>query len=345
MSEARRLREELAATKQYLEAMIEQHQTSGDEFATLNEELTAANEELQSTNEELESAKEELESANEELTTLNDELRSRNSDLDQLANDLTNVLEAVEIPIVIVDAERRVRRFTPDARPLLTLGPSDLGRPIDEIKLNIDVTDLDRRIADVMRQARQGEWEVQTASGRWFRMQIQPYTATERGLDGALLSFVDIDALKQTVRDAQSARDYARAIVESVQVPLLVVDDHHRVVSSNPAFERVPGAGAPLGVGDDLFARSGRVRDLEPLRRTVEDVLAGRSAPPPVEWVHRDLAGVGKRTFAVTVRRVAWPGGRTAALLAFEDLTEQRRLEEERTSRAVAERSSRTRDL
>ena len=107
VSEAPRLREELAATKQYLEALIDQHQTSGDELATLNEELTAANEELQSTNEELESAKEELQSANEELTTLNDELRSRNSDLDQLANDLSNVLEAVEIPIVIVDAERQ----------------------------------------------------------------------------------------------------------------------------------------------------------------------------------------------------------------------------------------------
>jgi two-component system CheB/CheR fusion protein len=171
VTEARPHREELAATKQYLEAMIEQYQTSGDEFATLNEELTAANEELQSTNEELESAKEELQSANEELTTLNDELRSRNTDLDQLANDLSNVLEAVEIPIVIVDAERRIRRFTPDARSLLTLGPSVVGRPIDEIKLNIDVPDLDRRIADVMERARQGEWEVQSSRGRWLRMQ------------------------------------------------------------------------------------------------------------------------------------------------------------------------------
>jgi two-component system CheB/CheR fusion protein len=79
-AEARRLSEELAATKQYLESMVEQHQSSDDEFATVNEELIAANEELQSTNEELESAKEELQSANEELTTLNDELRSRNAE-------------------------------------------------------------------------------------------------------------------------------------------------------------------------------------------------------------------------------------------------------------------------
>ena len=42
---------------------------------------------------------------------------------------------------------------------------------------------------------------------------------------------------------------------------------------------------------------------------------------------------------------MTWAGGRTSALLAFEDLTEQRRLEEERTARTVAERSSRTKDL
>jgi len=297
-----------------------------------------------STNEELESAKEELQAANEELTTLNDELRSRNSELDRLANDLSNILEAVDIPIVIVDADRKIRRFTPDARSILSLVPSDLGRPIDQIKLNVDVPDLDRRIAEVTDSEKPGEWEVQDAAGRWFRMQIRPYEAGDGGLDGAVLSFVDVDVLKQAVRDAQSARDYARAIVETVQVPLLVVDDHHRVVSSNPAFDGMLGARVPVRAGDDLFVLSGRAWDLEPLRRAVRDALAGKSPQPRVE-IQRDLPGLEKRTFAVAARRVEWSGGRAMALLAFEDLTEQRRLEEERTARVVAETSNRTKDL
>jgi two-component system CheB/CheR fusion protein len=338
----RRLNEDLAATKQYLEAMVEQHQISDDDFATVNEELVAANEELQSTNEELESAKEELQSANEELTTLNDELRSRNSALDRLAADLSNIQGAVEVPLVIVDSGRKIRRFTPDSRSLFTLVPSDEGRPIDEIKLNVEIPGLDRRIAEVIQHGRPHEWEVRAADGRWFRMQIRPYTGADRKLDGAILSFVDIDVLKHTLQDAQDARDYARAIIETVQVPLVVVDDGCRVMSWNPALERMLGNGA-LHAGDDLFAIPGRAWNGEALRRAMEDVLAGRPSQVPFEM--RQGAEPEARTFAVTARRVAWPGGKAAALLAFEDLTEQRRLEEERTRRAVAEASNRTKDL
>ena len=341
--EARRLREELAVTKQYLESMVEQHQIADDDFATVNEELIAANEELQSTNEELESAKEELQSANEELTTLNDELRSRNAELDRLANDLSNILAAVDVPVVIVDSQRKVRRFTPDTRSLVNLIPSDAGRPIDDIKFNVDVSDLDRRIADVMQSGTPREWEVRSSAGRWFRMHIRPYTAADHVLDGAIVSFVDIDTLKHTVEDAQAARDYARAIIESVQVPLLIVDHGCRVMSANPAFEWMLG-NRTVEVGNDLFALAGDAWDAEAVRRAVDEVQAGQTPPRPFEIRLRSPAEE-ERTFAVTARGVTWPGGKQAALLAFEDLTEQRRLEEERTARAVAEASNRTKDL
>ena len=341
--EARRLGEELAATKQYLESTIEQHQASDDEFATVNEELISANEELQSTNEELESAKEELQSANEELTTLNDELRDRNSQLDRVANDLTNILEAANIPIVILDAERRIRRFTPDARGLFAFVPSDVGRPIDDIKRNLDVPDLDRRIAEVMRRMKPLEWEVRDAVGRWFRMQIRPYHAAERGMDGTVLSFTDVDVLKQAVRDAETTRDFARAIVESVQIPLLVIDQRQRVVSANPAFERALGGGAPARPGEDVFASFRGAFDRAELHRSIEDALSGGHLPPRVE-IEPAGPGLDGRTFAVTVR-ATWPGGKPMALMAFEDLTEQRRFEEERSARAAAEGANRTKDL
>lgn len=343
LREARRLAEELAATKQYLEVTIEQHQASNDEFATVNEELVAANEELQSTNEELESAKEELQSANEELTTLNDELRDRNAQLDRIANDLSNILEAASIPIVIVDAERRIRRFTPDARGLFALVPSDVGRPLDDIKRNVDVPDLDRCIAEVMQRMKPLEWEVQDASGRWFRMQIRPYRAGERGTDGAVLAFTDVDVLKQAVRDAETTRDFARAIVESVQIPLLVIDQPHRIVSANPAFERALGGGGPVCPGDDAFASFRGVLDGADLRRAIEEALTGGRPSPRVE-IRPDLPGLEGRTFAVTVR-ATHPSGTPLALVAFEDLTEQRRFEEERSARAAAEGANRTKDL
>jgi len=174
-------------------------------------------------------------------------------------------------------------------------------------------------------------------------MQIRPYHAGERGLDGAILSFIDVDDLKHAVRDAESARDYARAIVESVPAPLLVIDDRHRVVSANPTFERVLGGGSPVRAGDDVFASFRGAFDVADLRRATEEALAGGRPPPRVQ-IQPALPGLADRTFAVTVR-AAWPGGKPVALLAFEDLTEQRRFEEERTARAAAETSNRTKDL
>ena len=76
-----RLEHELAATKEYLQSLIEEHGRTNDELGAANEELVSGNEELQSMNEELETAKEELQSTNEELTTVNDELHSRNQEV------------------------------------------------------------------------------------------------------------------------------------------------------------------------------------------------------------------------------------------------------------------------
>ena len=117
------------ATKEYLQSLIEEHGRTNDDLGSANEELVSGNEELQSMNEELETAKEELQSTNEELTTVNDELHSRNQEVTQANSDLLNLLVTVDIPIVILDLERRIRRFTPKARSILNVLPSDHGPP------------------------------------------------------------------------------------------------------------------------------------------------------------------------------------------------------------------------
>ena len=67
-------------------------------------------------------------------------------------------------------------------------------------------------------------------------MQIRPYHTSEKKLDGAVLAFVDVDALRRAIQEAESARDYARSIVETVRSALMVLDAEQRVVSANTAF-------------------------------------------------------------------------------------------------------------
>ena len=114
--------------------MINEREVANEELRSANEEIQSSNEELQSTNEELETAKEELQSTNEELTTLNEELRHTNLELSEVNNDLLNLLRSVNIPIVIVGRDLRIRRFTPATQKTLKLIPSDVGRLITDLQ-------------------------------------------------------------------------------------------------------------------------------------------------------------------------------------------------------------------
>ncbi len=167
--------------------------------------------------------------------------------------------------------------------------------------------------------------------GRWFRLQIRPYRAGGRDYDGAVLSFITIDVLKRAIRDAEGARDYARAIVETVRMPLLVVDEQRRLVSANPAFELAFGERAAVREGEGMLGSLGHPAAAATLEQAASAALAvGRTERVEVKL---ELPGLGRRTFAVTAR-AAYPAGRRVVLFTFEDLTEHRRFEEERAARA-----------
>lgn len=69
------LEQELYATREYLQTVIEELETSNEEMQSLNEEMQASNEELQASNEELETSNEELQATNEELQSAYAELK------------------------------------------------------------------------------------------------------------------------------------------------------------------------------------------------------------------------------------------------------------------------------
>ncbi len=192
-----RLARELAATGEYLQSVIEQQEAANEELQSANEEVQSANEELQSINEELETSKEEIQSSNEELATVNDELQNRNLELNQLSNDLINLLGSVEMAIIMLGQDLRVRRFTPMAGEIFSLIPTDVGRPIGDIKLKLSVPDLEPFLAEVIATASPREREVQDSQGRWYSLRVRPYRTLENTVEGAVILLVDVDKLKQ----------------------------------------------------------------------------------------------------------------------------------------------------
>ncbi len=191
--ENKRLKEELDATREYLQSIIEEQRTTNEELRSANEEIQSSNEELQSINEELETAKEELQSTNEELTTVNEELQNRNDDLSKLNSDLNNLLSSVNIPILMLGNDLRIRRFTPVAEKLLNLISSDIGRPVTDIKSNLKTPDLKKAIQRVIDSLEIEEFQVEDTGGRWYSMKIRPYRTIDNKIDGVVVVLLDID--------------------------------------------------------------------------------------------------------------------------------------------------------
>ncbi len=310
-----RVRQELAATKEYLHSVVTQHLATTEDLGIANEELQSTNEELQSSVEELQTAKEELQSTNEELETVNEELQLGNQLLREANDDLVNVIASVDIGIIIVDPERRVRRFTPRARAVMKLIPGDVGRPIGDLRPSVVVPGLDAAIQAVIETLVVHESEVRHDDGTWYRLQIRPYLTAEQRISGAVIAFVDITALR-------AAREYPTAIVETVPTPLVVVDERLRVRSANAAFHAAFSTTEPALLGKVLLEH-GDWRS--PILRARLDALVTRGETlDNVEVDHRD--GPTERVLRVGARPMPSPDSADLFLIAIVDVTEGTRL-------------------
>ena len=200
------LQRQLAASKESLQAIIEEQESTNEELKSANEEIESSNEELQSTNEELETAKEELQSTNEELTTLNEELSNRNLEMMQMNGDLNNLLSSIQLPIVMVDSTLTVRRVTPAARSLFNILQSDVGRPISDFRPNIDSIDLQQLLREVIDTLEARECKTRDRDGREYSLRVRPYRTSDNKIDGAVITVLDGDGIKQFHSDGEPGR-------------------------------------------------------------------------------------------------------------------------------------------
>ena len=315
------VRSELERAKAQLHSIIEDLEASNHQLKTANEEVLSTNEELQSMNEELQTSKEELQSTNEELTTLNDELQNRYAELSQTSSDLNNILGSLNVPILILSRDLRIRRFTPTATRVLNVIASDIGRPIGDITLNIHLTGLESMVVDSIDSISVRECEVQDREGHWYAVRIRPYRTLDDRIDGAVLVMIDIDDIKRSLEQAQAARDYAEAIVETVGQPLLVLDAALTVRTANHAFCEVFQTTTAEIEGQRISHAQGGAWNLRPLMETLANVRSQGQRVEDLELVCQSPR-MGERQLLISVRRLEQdPLSDPLILLAIEDVT------------------------
>ncbi|MGB7417174.1 MAG: chemotaxis protein CheB, partial [Thermosynechococcaceae cyanobacterium] len=324
-------RQALQDTQIYLQATVEEQEATNQRLIVANEEILSSNEELQSTNEELQTAKEEIQAANEELKTTNAELQSRNLEAQQVNDDLVNLLNNVNLPILMLSSDLRIRRFTPSAQALFNFIPADEGRPLNHIRLNleIEVSELERLIQSVIDTLSTQEQEVQDTQGRWYLLRIRPYRTLEDRIDGAVMVLVDINDLKQTLAQLDQSRHNAESLVASMPIPLLVLDETLRVQRANQAFYEMFRQSPQDTEQRSLFELGEREWEMPELRSHLEELLLSAGQIEPFE-IEQTFDRLGYRAMLFNAREIAPNTSGRLLLLAIEDITAWKRAEAER---------------
>lgn len=206
--------EEIKALRHRLQTTSEQFETSNEELKTSNEELQSMNEELRSSAEELETSREELRSTNEELTSVNQELKIKVEEIKEANSDLINLMEATNIATLFLDRALRLKRYTPEAKDVFHLIPSDIDRPFSHISHKLRHETLSDLAEHVLKSLETVEMRVPSRDNRWYLLGMRPYRTVENKIDGVVMTLVEITALIQAENIADLRADQQAIVAE-----------------------------------------------------------------------------------------------------------------------------------
>lgn len=321
------LEEQLQTAKDELYAVIEDLEASNEELKASNEEVTSMNEELQSTNEEMETSREELQSLNEELNSVNNQLYAKIDELERRSDDLRNLLASTDVATIFLDSEFRIRWFTPQTTKLFQIIPSDVNRPIGNFAQHFRDDALLSDARTVLESLSPIEKEVESDGGAHYLRRILPYRTGDNRIGGVVITFIDITQQRKALQATEQARRYAENIVVTIGYPLMVLDGDLRVRSANPSFYDVFKLTPDQVVGKPLYELGAGEWDIQQIRQAL---ARGDDAQRELRdllncEVEQEFSAIGKRVLALNARRIH----RTdLTLLAIEDLTERKKLEE-----------------
>ena len=129
-----------------------------------------------------------------------------------------------------------MRRVTAPGEKIFNLIPSDVGRPLSNIKPNLDIPDLVPLIHEVIESLSVREREVRDSEDHWHELRIRPYRTLDNRIDGAVITLVEIDQMKRSLADLQNIFEFANTIVDSARAPMVVLDEDLSVRRANRAF-------------------------------------------------------------------------------------------------------------
>lgn len=308
------LKKRLDQTQMELQATIEELETS-------NEELKSANEELQANNEELESSKEELQSTNEELETVNTELFKKTQELIQADDDMNNLFATMEVAVVFLDNQLRIKRFTPEAKKIFNLNEKrDIGRAVSDITNKINYDNLSSDAEEVLDKLQRKKVSVRFKNQN-FMVRIVPYRSGKNVIDGVLITFLDTTQFEKSEMAARETRSLFYNTMSALWEPVLILDQEYRIFMANRAFYRTFKLSPAQAEGKILYRLDDGRWDIPELRRFVDEIVPVDQDFDGYEITH-DFPRIGRKTLRINACPIEKGEERPRMfLLSFRDIT------------------------
>ncbi|HTV90769.1 MAG TPA: PAS domain-containing protein [Stellaceae bacterium] len=253
--------------------------------------------------------------------------------------DLIGILDAVDVPIVVVSREFRVTCFNRAAAELLGFEPSDIGGSPADMPLLRSFRELEARCAQAIATETAYRYDFRDRD-KSYLLRVAPYVQSDGRITGSVLTFANVTAFRASIDQAIYEREYTKTILNTVTDPLAVLDRELRILTGNRAFYTMFGLSREPMLSPWLGEIANGALDHAPLQELLKSAVTEGGEFEPYEIDH-DFPRIGRRIVLLSACRFALPGNPgNMLLLVMRDVTAQRHAENE-----LRDRERRIREL
>jgi two-component system CheB/CheR fusion protein len=269
-------------------------------------------------------AKGDLIPMNRELMAVKAELQRKVAELEKAASDISNLLASTNIATLFLDTEQHIRRFTPAATQFFSLLPTDAGRALSDISSKLVYDRLHLDCQTVLEKLIPVQKEVVATDGKWLNVIIMPYRTVDNAVDGLVITLVDITDKKLAQQRERTARLYAEHVVDTIRVPLLVINGNLRMVSANRSFYKTFRVSETEINSIPFFEFGHEQWKIPELEKLFKDILEKKKVFENFTVKH-EFPNIGLKVLRLTGRQIVDAENSESALilLVIEDITEQ----------------------
>jgi PAS domain S-box-containing protein len=232
------------------------------------------------------------------------------------------VLDAVDLPIILISRECRVVRINRAATTVLGLTASDVGCSLGNTLAGVE--DLNRICTRVIADG--APHRIETRDGdRYFLLRIAPYTGADHQILGAVLTFTNVTAFRASINQAIYEREYTKAILNTVIDPLVVLDAKLQVQTANRAFYTMFGVSRDQTQGLSIRELGNNEWKMSEVWNSIETTLSDHNGFQGLE-IDRQFPAIGTKSLVLDARRLARDGD-ALILVTFQDVTERKQAE------------------